>query len=400
MLIDFYWPIVGGAEQHVRSLSSALKRRGHDVAVVTLRQSGLPEFEVDGGVRVYRISGTTQRLAALFSDTGRRFSAPFPDPESMVELRKVIREERPDIIHAHSWLIHSLLPLKRLCGARLVMTLHDYGLSCAKKTLMYNGEFCDGPEMLKCLRCASAHFGVAKGVPTTVALRLSQPPIRHEVDAFIAVSRAVARGNGLTGSTIFHEVIPNFIPDEWPQHLSANADLLESLPDTEFLLFVGALGAHKGIYVLLEAYDQLADAPPLVLIGTDWVDTPSTFPENVVVRRNWPHAAVMDAWLRSSIAIAPSVWPEPCATVIMEAMRASRPVVSTRIGGSTDLVDDGRTGLLVDPGCASSLRDALAELISDPQRARHMGEEGRHRVRQFQSSSVVPNIERMYWRLV
>ena len=399
MLIDFYWPIVGGAEQHVRSLSHALKERGHDVAVVTLRQSGLAEFERDGDIRVYRISGTTQRLSRLFSDASRRFSPPMPDPELMINLRKVVREERPDIIHAHSWLIHSFLPLKRLSDAQVVMTLHDYGLACAKKTLMYDNSPCTGPGLTKCLRCSSQHFGIAKGVPTAIALRASHPLIRCEVDSFIAVSRAVARGNGLTDSTIPHDVIPNFIPDEWPPEGPTSIRLLSGLPESGFLLFVGALGAHKGIHVLMEAYDQLTDAPPLVMIGTDWVDTPSEFPSNVIVRRNWPHEAVMAAWLRSSIAIAPSVWPEPCATVIMEAMRAGRPVVASRIGGSIDIVEDGRTGLLVPPASVPDLRDALAELISNPDRARRMGSEGHERVQLFQASCVVPSIERVYWRL-
>jgi glycosyltransferase involved in cell wall biosynthesis len=51
MLAQFYPPTIGGEERHVRNLSMALARRGHDVTVATLQQSGLPNFEMDGACR-------------------------------------------------------------------------------------------------------------------------------------------------------------------------------------------------------------------------------------------------------------------------------------------------------------------------------------------------------------
>src|SRR5450759_5168807 len=103
MLAQFYFPIIGGIERHVHDLSIELVTRGHDVTVVTLWHEGMPEFECTQGVRIYRIRGLLQRAAPLFSDKGRRLSPPFPDPEVLWTLRRIIVQERPDVVHAHNW---------------------------------------------------------------------------------------------------------------------------------------------------------------------------------------------------------------------------------------------------------------------------------------------------------
>jgi len=112
MLAQFYPPTIGGEERHVRDLSIELVTRGHDVAVATLWREGVPEFEVDQGVRVHRIRGSLQRVGTLFSEKERQHSPPFPDPETVWALRRVIMREHPDIVHAHNWIVHSFTPLK------------------------------------------------------------------------------------------------------------------------------------------------------------------------------------------------------------------------------------------------------------------------------------------------
>src|SRR5438309_480166 len=80
MLSQFYPPVIGGEEQAVQTLGAELVSRGHDVAVVTLWRQGLAEFELDRGMRVYRIRSSMLRMPGLFSDSGRPYAPPFPDP--------------------------------------------------------------------------------------------------------------------------------------------------------------------------------------------------------------------------------------------------------------------------------------------------------------------------------
>ncbi|TIU37585.1 MAG: glycosyltransferase family 1 protein, partial [Mesorhizobium sp.] len=135
----------------------------------------------------------------LHTDPERRHAPPFPDPELVLGLKRVVAREEPDIVHAHNWIYASFLPLKALSGARLVVTLHDYGLVCAKKNFMHLGaDLCSGPALAKCLPCAAKHYGAVKAAATTLGNWASSFAARREVDRFIAVSHAVAYHNGLT----------------------------------------------------------------------------------------------------------------------------------------------------------------------------------------------------------
>ena len=384
-------------EQHVRTLSIELVARGHDVAVVTMHHKNQAKFSIDNGVRIYRIRASVQRLPLLFHDSGRQHTPPFPDPEMTLQLRKIIIAERPQIVHAHNWLVRSFLPLKRWSGARLVVTLHDYNLACATETLMYRNTLCNGPTFGKCFSCAVHHYGAVKGTPTVISNWLMGVAERRAVDRFLAVSQAVAEGNGLIDSGFSYTIIPNFLPDTLAQ--SNATAYLAQLPKEDFILFVGALGRTKGVEVLLRAYARLENPPLLVLIGyqtPDWSQFASLCSRNVLVFKGWPHDAVMGAWQRSMLAVAPSIWPEPCSTVVMEAMLTGLPVIATRIGGMTDLVEDAETGFLIQPGDVNALQCAMQRLLDDNQLRKKMGLAGQRKVVNFQISTVLPRIERVY----
>jgi len=398
MMITYgYPPVIGGAEQHIRNLSAELVTRGHDISVVTLWHEDLPEFEMDQGVRVYRIRGTVHRIAKLiFKEPGRVYAPPFPDPEMMVAIWNIIRKERPEIIHAHNWLLHSFLPLKSFSGAKVVDSLHSYGLVCAKWNLLYKDEgICSGPGFMKCLDCAREQYG-NKTLITVAGRRLTQFSEYKKIDRFLPVSPAVADGNALTNGNFPVEVLPNFIPDDVASRRNDAASCLDDLPGEGFILFVGALTAKKGIYVLLDAYIKLDNPPPLVLIGSTWRDTPSDFPHNVTVLRNWPHDAVMSAWNRCIIGVTPSIWPEPSPTVVIEAMAMGRPVIGSRIGGITQQIVDGETGYLVTPGDSEELRQALECLLVNVESRERMGQAAKEKVKEFFASSIVARVEEIY----
>lgn len=400
MLSDFYYPLLGGVEQHVRSLSHALLERGHEVAVATLRPGDLPERELDAGVRVYRINGSAQRASALFASAERPWAPPFPDPELTWKLRRVVADFRPDIVHGHDWLGRSFLPLKRRSGAKLVTSLHYYTLSCAKKSLMREGRNCAGPKPLKCLSCAVDHYGAAKGVPVISGNLGAARLERRLTDRYISVSVATTRGNGLEPDDPQVRHIPNFLPPAVAPDASTLEPYVAQLPPEDFMLFVGDLRRDKGLDTLLEAYRRLDDPPPLVLIGKTWPETPKHFPPGVVVLERWPNFAVLEAWRRSSLALVPSLWAEPFGIVVIEAMAGGTPVVASRIGGIPEIVIDGETGLLVEPGNPDALAGAIRRLLADRELAARMGAAGQRRAALYATSAVVPKIEAVYEEVI
>jgi glycosyltransferase involved in cell wall biosynthesis len=399
---DLYPPFIGGMEEHVRNLSQGLAALGHEVAVATMSDGIRGGLEQDGAVRVHRLRATVQRAGRVSAPSGKPFAPPLPDPELVLGLRRITHEERPDVIHGHNWLVRSLMPLMprmpRMPSA-MVVTLHDYGVVCAKRSFLYRDTPCTGPGFSKCLHCAARHYGAARGMGITLGNWAMRPAQRASVDMFLPVSNAVAVGNELAELDLPHEVVPNFVPDDIASHANEDDPALADLPSRPFWLFVGALSRHKGLDVLLEAYAGLGEAPPLVVVGPPTADALPDWPSGAVVLPGLRHAAVMAAWRRAELAIVPSVFPDPCPTVALEAMASGVAVVGSDIGGLPDIVATGSTGLLVPPSDAAALRAALRQFVEQPDLARRMGDAGRERVAGFAASHVIRRIEAIYDRL-
>jgi glycosyltransferase involved in cell wall biosynthesis len=219
-------------------------------------------------------------------------------------------------------------------------------------------------------------------------------PIRRRmIDRVICVSRAVAAGNGLDALGMPYAVIPNFAPADLPE--PEDLDLPEVIGGEPFILFVGDVTAEKGVVDLLAASGAMAGAPRLVLIGradgTVRTDVPG-----VALLPSTSHAVVMAAFRRCLFAVAPSRWPDPCPTVIWEAMITGKPVVTTAHGGMVDQVEDGVTGFLVEPGDQAALGKRMATIIDDPALRRRLGEAARERVRSFGVEEITARIEGVY----
>jgi glycosyltransferase involved in cell wall biosynthesis len=157
---------------------------------------------------------------------------------------------------------------------------------------------------------------------------------------------------------------------------------------------------RKGLSTLLAAYQQLRNAPPLVLVGYETPDTPKSFPAGVMVLRNAPHANVMAAWERAAFGVMPSLWPDPSPGVVREAMSKGKAVVGTAIGGASEMIEDGKTGFLVPPGDAALMASAMQQLIDDPALCRAFGRAAQTSAEQFMASVSVPRFEQLYQRLI
>lgn len=413
-LTDFYRPVIGGLERHVETLSRELIRYGHTVTIVTLQTGDDPAEEILDGVRVIRIRGWSGSLPVLHADAARPFHPTVPDPGAMAALRRVIQQERPAVVHSHSWIQYSYFPLHRgPRGPAHVVTLHDYGVACAKRTLQHvtrraalsaagpagprhPSRPCSGPRLAKCLACAPEQYGVLKGAAITTGLRASRL-LHGRADCYIAISRAIADASraALPGRSEI-VVVPTIVPNGLPELARSTPRPGFLPPEDGYLMFAGALGPHKGVDVLLEARRRMRNRPPLVLIGTPRADTPRIDDPEVVLARNVPSAQVMASWLRASAAVVPSVWSEPLGQVAVEAMLVGRAVVASDVGGLRDVVQHGVTGLVVPPGDPGALAAALDNLLDDPQTRLRMGEAGRLRARHFEAATLTPRVVEIF----
>jgi glycosyltransferase involved in cell wall biosynthesis len=398
-LSDLYPPVLGGLERHVRVLSHELALRGHDVSVATMRTPGSLPVEDDGPVRVHRLSGMSRLIGRLYEDEARPFHPPVPDPAVVLALRRLVSKLQPDVVHAHGWILYSALPAAQASGTKVVVTLHDHGLQCPKKTLFRKGRTCEGPAARRCLPCASRHYGALKGVPVTLGMFGSRA-LNRRVDRYLAISRFVGEAaRPFTGVGGPLEVLPTFLDDSLFD-LPADDTSPDFVPDRAFVMFAGALGAHKGVDVLLEAHARLSPRAPLLLLGTRAQDLPRALPLDVTAIAGAPSQQVMAAWRRCAVAVVPSRWPEPLGQVALEAMAAGRPVVASAVGGLLDLISHEETGLLVPPGDSAALAEAISRLLEDGALRSRLGEAARTRADRYRVSVVTDRLEEIFAEVV
>lgn len=392
MLAQSFAPIVGGEERVVEDLTRELVARGHEVSVATLQQPGGVAVGEVAGAPVHALRSTSYRITSTHQDTERRHAPPAPDPETVLDLERALRRERPQIVHAHNWIVHSYLPLARGAGSALALSLHDYGLICATKRLRRGGHVCSGPAPVKCQLCAAEHYGPSKGLVTASGVRGFETRLRRRVDVFLPVSSTVEERCRIQPGEP-SVVIPNFIRDLPPD--PADDPRLRQLPEEPFVLFFGDITVDKGAWQLAEAYRELDGAPPLVLIGRSYLDELASRP-GVKVVGPWPHELVIAALRRSMFTVAPSIWPEPFGLVALEAAAAGKPIVASATGGLRDIVVDGETGLLVAPDDRAALAAALRRMIGDAELRRRLGEAARRRAAEFSPEATIPRFEAAY----
>ncbi|HWC49245.1 MAG TPA: glycosyltransferase family 4 protein [Solirubrobacterales bacterium] len=393
MLTQSYAPIVGGIEHMVEDISGELAKRGHEVAIATLQQ---PSAEPIGSAEVpaYGLRTSIHSLPGLKLDEERSHAPPAPDPLTTRELRQLAKSFRPDVVHAHDWLIHSYLPLDRSSSPALLLSMHDYGLTCATRRFMYRGNsLCSGPALTKCVRCScEVYESVAKGAPTALGTRMSERRVRRHVDVFLPVSSAV-RDLCRLGPEDTHRVINNFVTGQ-PAPLGEQPELAE-LPDEPFIMYFGDVSEEKGVHNLVAAYRELDAPPPLVLIGRqvgELEDAPG-----VVALGRQPHRIVLEALRRSLFTVAPSIWSDPFPVVALEAAAAGKPTIASRIGGLQDSVVDGETGFLVPPGDRAALSQAMRRLIDDTELRERLGAAANARQAElYTPGTVIPQYEEAY----
>ncbi|EPD66903.1 corynebacterium family glycogen synthase [Streptomyces sp. HGB0020] len=178
-----------------------------------------------------------------------------------------------------------------------------------------------------------------------------------------------------------------------------------------YVLFVGRITRQKGVPHLLRAVRDIDPAAQVVLCAGA-PDTPEIDQEfrelheelsRVREGVHWipqmlPRPEVIQLLTHAAAFVCPSVY-EPLGIVNLEAMACGTPVVASRVGGIPEVVDDGRTGLLVtvDDDFEASLARALDSVIGDPETARRMGEAGRERaVGEFGWDAVARRTVRLY----
>ena len=401
LVSDSYPPIIGGASRAAQQLSRQLALRGDHVTVATVWQRDLPPVEQDGDVRVHRLRSLVSRIPALSADQHRYTPPPFPDPELVWRLRTLIRRFRPELVHSYGWLSYSVIPALAGTKIPLVLAAREYANVCAVRTLVRQGRqrgtLCSGPALSKCMECAGSFYGQPKGVAAVTGVLAGGRMLRRRVDALHSVSRfneAAVVDHVLLSSASPRRVIPDFREDDIVE--DPDPSVLNELPTEPYMLWVGGFRRIKGDELLIEAYGQLSNPPPLVMFGSRSPEPLPLFPPGVHPHFNVSHGTVMAAWDRALFGVFPSIFPEPLGDVVHEAMSHGRPVIGTRPGGHADIIEDGKNGLLVPVGNLDALVGAIQTLLANADLRNELGQNARQRAQLFTPEFVVPEFEEFF----
>jgi glycosyltransferase involved in cell wall biosynthesis len=369
---------VGGAERLLLDLMASLKHAepGLTLGLLAATEGPLLERARALGVEAHLVR-MPEALASL-GDSAVRFGGwrgsaalaartlpqALPAARHVLELRRALRDFRPDLLHSHGLKMHLLGALCRLRGVPLVWHLHDF--------------IGERPLASRALRALSPRAALA-----------------------VANSHAVARDAravlpGLRVETVWNAVdVDHFFPGEGDGlRLDRLAGLPEAVPGTIRIGLVATYALWKGHRVFLEAA-RLALREAQASLRFYVVGGPLYRTVASQVSREELEALANQLGVRAQVGFVPfqpdpadvyraldvvvhaSTRPEPFGLTIAEAMACGRAVVVSRAGGAAELFTPDVDALGVPPGEAAALAGAIGALAHDPTRRRALGQAAR-----------------------
>lgn len=371
--------VYGGAGVHVKYLSQALAKH-IQVEVKTLRTGKTRTESEKDVIKVLRYKpwGFLQNVSSPGVETLlKAFSVNLAFVRDLIE---------SDIVHTHTWYTNLAgFYAKQLYDIKLVSTVHSLEPKRPWK------------------REAMGNAYRLSGWAEETGLK--------SCDKVIAVSKDdkkdIIECYGIEEGRV--EVIPNGV-DIRKYRRRENSSILEKYRVMKpYVLFLGRLSRQKGVFDAVEASRRLPKGVKLVLVTgkADEKGLEEELAKRVNDRENilWVNKMLTEAEVVAlcsgcEVFLSPSVY-EPFGIMNLEAMACSRPVVSTRVGGIKDVVVDGETGFLVDPGSPEDLAEAVNKILFDKALAEKMGRAGRMRVaKEFSWERIAEKTLNLYKTIV
>ena len=419
-----------GTEIYTYQVGKALQARGHDVHVFTTekdiaRENLSVEAREYNGLPVHELFNN--RYDHDFRDT-------WDYPAAAASFGVLLDDLKPDVVHFMHLLYLSVACVEEVQkrGIPVFYTLHDYWLQCARfgQRRYVDGSICHTIDFDKCGRCVAqfkwkqtrAERALGKTIAkvrSTVGLDLgdlardmrrrvkqskassSGATAEDSVDAAVAedYARSIAERDQALRERILPAVDRFIAPSrflrerflEWGipanqiVHMRTGIDLsgFRDLPrrpqERTVISFIGTLAPHKGVHVLLDAWDALPDAAKqdaeLRIYGP-----PSHNPEYVAsltrgsarvgakMLGRLERDAVADVLAETDLLVVPSIWYENSPLIILEALAMQTPLAVSNLGGMAELVQPGATGFHFEMGDAEDLARVLGEVLAEPER--------------------------------
>jgi glycosyltransferase involved in cell wall biosynthesis len=374
----------GGIESQVQAHAEGLSSAGHELHVVTIGDHARMQVENHGGVRFYRLPGSSGGKAVSLRDKFRLLKL------FVGQAHIICRRVQPDIVHYHSrypcwW---SLLKSGRKDRTwKTIFHAHNWKSAENMRFPLFS------------TRRAAAWAG-----------RMIDRSIARRVDHVIGVSQFVA-----------NRVIESSCID--PSRVSALTNVIDTkvfhpgggkVVRKPLILYVGRIAAEKGVEFLIEALQQVQARHPearLRIIGPDHSGSESGKYQRFCMERirqlglskkveftgMIPNHRLPEMYHQAAVLAVPSIWGEPCGLVVLEGMACGIPVIGSHAGGIPELIEDRFNGMLVNPSSVEDLAEKIDLILDNRILASRLSRTGVHYVQKHHPvSAISPQLETIY----
>jgi glycosyltransferase involved in cell wall biosynthesis len=383
--------ILGGAEKYVSRIVSQLSQT-ENIVVVTTDPAihGIIGKKIHERLTIYRYNPVNIYHTYYAGDQGELIKPVWHgidlwNPHSYFIIRKILGQEKPDIVHTHNLggMSLSVFSAIRFLQIPHVHTVHDYSLYCPRATLIHrNGKMCTSPH-----NACSLYERIKKDLARSPDL-------------------VTAPSNYILDDHVKHGFFKNAIVKKVPLGIDLPKKMFCRKPaGTIHILSVGQIVRHKGVAVLINAFRLIeSDHAVLHIVGKgpDFNECQRLASgDKRILFHGFVSAEQLDQLYRTAhLLVIPSLWPDNSPMVIYEAFSYGLPVIGSRIGGIPELIDHGKNGFLTEPGNVSGLAAAMNELIMDPLRMQMMSECARDSAEPFGIERHCDLLQRIYTELL
>lgn len=299
------------------------------------------------------------------------------------ELKILIEKEKPDVAHIHN--IYPLLSIgiyKMLfsCKIPAVQTFHDHRLSilCPQGNAYRHNqpcELCHKGDYFSCIKnkCVKNNFALSAAY-TAAVFQLNKREILNRY-----LSAGIVLNDYLKDKIIRIGINPEILHYK-PHFLAEDAGKVE-YDKSDFMVYIGAVSKHKGLFTLLKAYDDPSFNIKLKIIGNG--DDVEQLKNQIKNNKNIEYMGEIksekrfDIIKRAFCLVQPSECFETFGLTIMEAFACATPVIGSRIGGIPYIIDDEVNGLLFSTGDHEDLKKKILYLYNNSTIQRKMAEQAR-----------------------
>jgi glycosyltransferase involved in cell wall biosynthesis len=343
--INKYLKVVGGAETYMFQLSKALQELGIEVKFWGMED---PENTINdfGGLEAKNVNFQDQnardKVASVFNTIYSK--------SNRQKIAQVLDDYKPDIVHIHNYnfqLTPSILPEIKKRNIKVVQTIHDSQMVCPYHRL-YNFQRdsvctkCVQGSFVNCIKDRCFEGSILKSTIGAVESMVYHHKGYYEkyIDTYISPSKFMA---DLVKNRVHKEiiVIPNFT--------KTKTNLNQEISAENFYLYYGRISEEKGILELLDVF--MENNLQLVIVGKGALD--ENVNEKIKSSKNISFLGpkydedLFNIVKRAKYVIQPSKGFENCPMTVIEAFSLGVPVIGPNHSGFKDLIQDGKTGYLI-----------------------------------------------------